>query len=307
VSGSLDENMPAEIAPISENAEKIIIKELMLEIIERHAIQVNTNPYLECCSGDQVFSGTAGSGSGETRIFAIGASHVTRIIGGLAECGLNVNLARPGWILNELTANDLKKKLASYNIGPADILLLDPVSNSTFCGTDSDGNFVDPVKFENAWHIPGDLNIRPKLYLKIALGHLKKVTDSYPDNKLICLTPIPRYLTGKCCKDPEHVKNFADQDFQDMQAELDKVSDLITAWLQAGTSPSLVMDYSVVADVPEAPVPELVIDGQSIWQEADPVHPTATFYAKLSEAIFSALEDLEAAPSESAPKRARLE
>jgi hypothetical protein len=166
---------------------------------------------------------------------------------------------------------------------------------------------VDPVKLENTWHIPGDLNIRLKSYLKIALGHLKKVTDSYPDNKLICLTLIPRYLTGKCCKNPEHVKNFTDPDFQDMQAELEKVSDLITAWLQAGTSPSLVVDYRVVADVPEAPVPDLVIDGQSIWQEADPIHPTATFYAKLSEEIFSALEDLEAAPSESAPKRARLE
>jgi hypothetical protein len=67
----------------------------------------------------------------------------------------------------------LKKKLANYNIGPADILLIDPVSNSTFCGTDTDGNLVDPVKIDNTWHIPGDLNIRPKSYLKIALGHLK--------------------------------------------------------------------------------------------------------------------------------------
>jgi hypothetical protein len=121
------------------------------------------------------------------------------------------------------------------------------------------------------------------------------------------VAPIPRYLTGKCCSNLAHVKNFADPDFQDIQLELEKVSDLITAWLQAGTTPSLVVEYRVVADAPEAPAPELTIDSQSIWQEVDPVHPTAAFYAKLSEAIFSALDDLEAAPSGSAPKRAWLE
>jgi hypothetical protein len=52
---------------------------------------------------------------------------------------------------------------------------------------------------------------------------------------------------------------------------------------------------------------ELTIDGQSIWQDMDPVHPTAAFYAKLSEANFSALDELEAAPEGGAPKRARLE
>jgi hypothetical protein len=57
--------------------------------------------FVVCCilkysSGDFVFCENTGTG---TRIIAIGASHVTRIIGGLADCGLDViNLAKPGWV-----------------------------------------------------------------------------------------------------------------------------------------------------------------------------------------------------------------
>jgi hypothetical protein len=40
---------------------------------------------------------------------------------------------------------------------------------------------------------------------------------------------------------------------------------------------------------------------------ADPVHPTPALYAKLADSIFTALDELDAAPPSAAPKRARLE
>jgi hypothetical protein len=69
------------------------------------------------------------------RIFAIGASHITRLVGGLAECGLDViNLAKPGWQVTDGSVNELKSKLKNLNAGKNDILLLDPLSNNTFWG-----------------------------------------------------------------------------------------------------------------------------------------------------------------------------
>jgi hypothetical protein len=78
-------------------------------------------------------------------------------------------------MVNEASAGEIKKKLGNLNFGPNDILLIDPLSNSTFCGTDPEGNLIDPQKTGNAWHIPGELSLRSKPYLKNVLGHKKKL------------------------------------------------------------------------------------------------------------------------------------
>jgi hypothetical protein len=214
ISGSVEGLLPASIEPLSEQAEKKLVECLMAEIHERHAIDVNKNPHLDRCSGDLVFCNDTGTGTG-SRIFAIGASHVVRLIGGLAECGIEVvNLAKPGWLLTDGSASEIRSKLRNMNITAADILLIDPLSNSVFCGTDPDGNHIDPQKIDGEWHIIGDLNVRSKSYLKNVLGHLKKITDSAQDCKIVMLAPVPRYLHAKCCADPDHVKNLAKGHFR---------------------------------------------------------------------------------------------
>jgi hypothetical protein len=116
-------------------------------------------------------------------------------------------------------------------LGPNDILLVDLLSNSTFCGTDLEGNLIDPQKIVNAWHIPGELSLRSKPYLKIALGRLKKITESCPDSKIILMVLIPWYVHAKFCTQPDHITNFGDRDFQEIPAEIEKVFDMLTAWL----------------------------------------------------------------------------
>jgi hypothetical protein len=128
VSGCVEEFLPAKIKPLSVNAEKIIIETLMSEIEATHIIETDKNPNLDRCSGDAVFIDNADVGG---RIFAIGASHITRLVGGLAECGLDViNLAKPGWQVTDGAVNELKSKLKNLNAGKNDILLLDPLSNN---------------------------------------------------------------------------------------------------------------------------------------------------------------------------------
>jgi hypothetical protein len=107
ISGSVGESLPAEIEPLSARGEKELVECLMHEIVDRHAIAVNTEPHLDRCSGDLVFSNENDTGK-NPRLFAIGASHVARIVGGLAECGLDiVNLAKPGWTLNDTSAAEI--------------------------------------------------------------------------------------------------------------------------------------------------------------------------------------------------------
>jgi hypothetical protein len=68
-------------------------------------------------------------------------SHATRLVGGLAESGLPViNLATPGWTLDNNSAAEIGRKLSYQNAGSGDILIIDPLSNSIFCGTDENGD-----------------------------------------------------------------------------------------------------------------------------------------------------------------------
>jgi hypothetical protein len=195
----------------------------------------------------------------------------------------------------------LKKKLGNLNFGSNDILLIDPLSNSTFCGTDLEGNLIDPQKIGNAWHIPGELSLRSKPNLKNVLGHLKKITENCPDNKIILMVPIPRYVHAKCCNQLDHITNFGDPDFQEIPAEIEKVSDLLTAWLQSGPAPGLLVDFRATTDAPDVGLADLTVDRQSIWQPQDPVYPTQAL------SIYELLDELDAANAGGAPKRPRLE
>jgi hypothetical protein len=205
------------------------------------------------------------------------------------------------------SAGEIKKKLCNLNFGPNDILLIDPLSNSTFCGTDPEGNLIDPQKIGNVWHIPGELSLRPKPYLKNVMGHLKKITESCPDSKIILMVPIPRYVYAKCCNQLDHITNFVDPDFQKITAEIEKVSDMLTAWLQSGPAPGLLVDFRAATDAPDVGLADLTVDSQSIWQPQDPVHPTQALYARLAESIYASLVELDTPNTGGAPKRPRLE
>jgi hypothetical protein len=82
VSGSLENKLPEKILPMSENSEKILVRTLMNEIMDKFTIVTNPEPCLNRCSGDNVFSENS---LGTGRIFAIGASHITRLVGSLAD------------------------------------------------------------------------------------------------------------------------------------------------------------------------------------------------------------------------------
>jgi hypothetical protein len=306
VSGCISDGIPALVKPFPEESEEKLVATLMREIREKHAIEIDLEPNLDRCSGDNVFPDHANS---ECRIFAIGASHMTKMVGGLAECGINViNLAKPGWALDEKTVLDLKNTLKKNNPGPADIFVIDPLSNATFCGTDSDGNFADPEKIGDFWHVRGELNVRPKAYLKLQMQKLTPILNAFPETKIVVMSPMPRYMHRKCCDSTDHITNFSENGFQtEISEELEKVDDLLTAWLQTAQVPSLLVNYRSGTDDPEADVLELSVGGTCIWQAADPVHAIPQLYQKLAEAICSSLDDLDVPAISGQAKRPRLE
>jgi hypothetical protein len=291
---------------LDENDKKAVVEQIMMEIAENYAIEVNVSPNLSRCNGVPVFDDSLNP---EARIFVIGASHVVRLVGGLAEKGHHIiNLAKPGWKLDNATAAEIGQKLKQYSADKDDLIVIDPLSNSVFCGSDSDGNLVDLEKNGGRWHVPGSLTVRSKPFLKQTLQKMNALLDSCTDCKLLLLVPIPRYIAASCCDNPEHVTNRSDSDFAaEISGELERVEELLDAWAQTWSAPAMVMSYRAVADDPEAALADLTVSATPLWLETDPVHAAPELYAALAAAVESASDEMCGEVSPPNPKRARLE
>jgi hypothetical protein len=233
-------------------------------------------------------------------------------VGGLGSLGRDiVNLSRPGWQADKAATAELAEKLLKLNITTDDVTIIDPLSNSFFCGFDIEGDPTEPVKLaDGKWHILGDLTCRHRTKLKRVLDELSKAIDSQSSPRIVIVTPVPRYLLAKCCSDPDHITNFADRHYiTEIEKELDSVEDLLVGWGQSLTSRSDILNFRLVADDPEAGLLELRIDGEELWQLPDPVHGTVALYSGMAKLLASILSTDEESDQEGEPvqKRPRFE
>jgi hypothetical protein len=118
------------------------------------------------------------------------------------------------------------------------------------------------------------------------LGHLKIVTESFPELKIMVLLPIPRYVTGKCCDSSDHITNFDDSSYvAEISDGLERVEELVTGWLQTLPNTGLTVDFRAGTDESGCQLPDQTAGSDSIWDLADPVHPMAALYNSLASAF----------------------
>jgi hypothetical protein len=104
--------------------------------------------------------------------------------------------------------------LKNYNITDEDVIIIDPLANSVFCGTNSEGDHVDPVRLpDRKYHIPGDLTCWSKSKIKKILDDLASILPKEVTPRLILIVPIPRYVTARCCDDQDHITNFEQESY----------------------------------------------------------------------------------------------
>jgi hypothetical protein len=88
--------------------EKSLIETLCHEVKENYALNIDKNLVLTRCSE------TDNSKKNSTvRIFAVGASHIVRLVGGLVchNCEV-INLIKPGWTSDPLSVAESESKCA---------------------------------------------------------------------------------------------------------------------------------------------------------------------------------------------------
>jgi hypothetical protein len=225
------------------------------------------------------------------RVFVVGASHLKRVVGGLVNHNFDViDLSRAGWVANETSLTEVASKLEIYQMAEQDVVLIDLLSNSVFCGTDSKGNLLDPEKNNGIWHIPGDLAFTPKTVLKAILNDATRLLFTGTRPELIAMIPVPRYVAEKCCKDPGHIKNINAPDYLvDMERNTDMVEEIIISWAQGINTRSEVFHFRAAADDADQALDELTVGGEPMWRYGEPVHCCDDFYKLAAEAIASTM------------------
>jgi hypothetical protein len=102
----------------------------------------------------------------------------------------------------------LCETLEKLNLTEINTVVIDPMSNSAYLGTDEDGLPIPAEKSDEdgQYHLFGDLQLAPSAF-KNCLKQMEKMLAFVGGAKVVFVIPLPRYVLSGCCKDTEHVSN----------------------------------------------------------------------------------------------------
>ena len=127
--------------------------------------------------------------------------------------------------------------------------------------------------------------------------------------KKVLLTPLPRFIMGRCCPDTGHLKNFGTKEYvRAMGNTLAEIDD----WVRDLAFSKRILNFTVIntgnlvdLDSPSSRKKELVQ-----WWGNDPVHMTEAYYAKLARNLtvrIDKMREQEEAELDNQPKRCKLD
>jgi hypothetical protein len=106
------------------------------------------------------------------------------------------------------------------------------------------------------------------------------------------ISPIPRYITGKCCDDNNHVKNYDNDDFEtEIINGLEQQKRLLDVWAAEHQLCYRIVDATELVDPVEPILRNRVTrTGIPLWSMWDPVHLAEEAYGELAYAILNACD-----------------
>jgi hypothetical protein len=201
-------------------------------------------------------------------------------------------LAYPGFRATPHALAQLAARLEEIRLTPDDSLVLDLLSNSTFMGTDVDGLPTASVQGEGGtYHIPGSLTVAPVPITKKILANCIQIGKMCSVVKHVTLiSPIPRFVTGKCCDDNNHVENYDSDDFiTEIINGLEQQKRLLEVWASEHQLNYKIVDATELVDPIEPILRNRVTrSGIPLWSTWDPVHLVEEAYEELAYAILNA-------------------
>ncbi len=139
------------------------------------------------------------------------------------------------------------------------------------------------------YHVDGDLVLQPVEALERSFDDCKPIFCACRNNKMVLLSPLPRYITAGCCNDDEHAPNRKDKKFRSVLISgLERTKKNIKMLVEnSGLHNCIVFNLLWLIAGPkkksEAEILHIIEEG---WG-TDPVHPNTATYEKLADGITS--------------------
>jgi hypothetical protein len=147
---------------------------------------------------------------------------------GHSVCDLSV----PGWKADTTSVSQVCAKLSTVSLTDSDVVVFDPLSNSAFCGTDDEGAPKTISKDHTGkYHCEGHLSTITSQMCSIKLRLCDPIIEVIKKSHVILLSPIPRYITTRCCGDKSHLQNFESRSLpREITSGLKMICELLQGW-----------------------------------------------------------------------------
>jgi len=230
-----------------------------------------------------------------TRVYIAGGSHAGRLAAALEdeESIVTVDLAMKGWSVTEDNVNTLADNISNSTMtNQADtVIIYQMFDNSTYRSCTGPGLFALPRKdkTDGKYHVEGRLTLADRAAFKEIFNVAVPALRAGGDCRKIIITPLTRYLTGKCCTDPGHITNYTTAEYE---GEMCRGLRDIRKWIAEFAYTKRIQNFTVMD-----PVKCLVdLDSEEtdylikLWGR-DPVHMAPAGYAKLAESVLDTINN----------------
>ncbi len=192
--------LPELVALLSGKAEAELVHTMLKEIKDNFGLNLNLHPNLERGAA------TLDDGDPKKRLILVGGSHMCKTHKYLPK--EMINLSTPGFVAAPAASTQVAETLREYCPGSGDVIIMDLLSNSAFCGTDGNGLPLPPFRGEDGtYHVQGMLVASPPSMIKKALQSFNKIAELVKDSLCVLVAPTPRYILQRCCTNANHLEN----------------------------------------------------------------------------------------------------
>jgi hypothetical protein len=229
-------------------------------------------------------------------VILIGSSNMRRLIPFLKSAGYTINdLTQPSWLATADNVEFIASTLNTIGPEPDTVIVLELFGNSTFRYRQFDGTMALPFKFNNGYHLEGDVGVCDNdsfLRLCDAVG---PIFDSCGDSVKIVIPPLPRHLYNSCCGNKKHCTNLKNDEYElsMLQATTRFRPILKEALLKKGLEKFFILDGigALLGVLPggNRGAPVEILRELAAYCAADGVHFTEPGYANLAKTIAAAI------------------
>jgi len=283
----------ADLHQCTGDDESEFLRKLTEELNGTFALNLDPNPVKKCGAKSQM---VGNEWLQDVNVVVAGGSHAGRLAQALqANFNNVVDLTLSGWKLSERAATDLAEDIREQtpdHLADNTVVILQIFDNAIFRGHDENGKLVEPFRKEGKYHILGHLSTASEEELKYLFALAAPVIRAAKKCPVILLSPLYRYVTGRCCSDPTHCTNYPERDFTSrlgraVQAIGKQLKTLIWQrhWRSVSVmNPAAHMGIGAASSMTGEEADLRIGDMLRMWGP-DPVHPTSGAYKLLAEAI----------------------